>query len=142
MTARACGGGRCPRGRAYRYRVWDDAGRELFKSEAFGVALTAVAWRPAGDCFAVAMHGRLVLCNAAGWATASHAHASGSALALAWTPDGVGFAATCGDGAVLVGGVLDACQEIGTLQVRRPLRHTHTPALDCAHTLPGGAESS
>ena len=116
--------------RERRYHVWDDAGRELYKSDAFGVALTAAAWRPAGDSFAVALHNRLLLCTAAGWATCSHAHTSGSALALAWTPDGVAVAATCGDGAVLVGGVLDACQEIGNLQARRlaPAPSCNTPA--------------
>jgi hypothetical protein len=102
---------------AFRYHVWDENGRELFRSETFSVAPTSVAWRPAGDTFVVAMHNRILLCDAAGWVASSQSHNSGSALAVAWTLDSVAFAAACGDGSVFAGHVLDVCLEVGSLEV-------------------------
>lgn len=104
-------------GAACRYHVWDDSGRQIFKSEPYKVSLTAVAWRPVGDSCAVGMQNRILLCDEAGWVSSAQTNAAGSALSLTWTADGMSCAAACGNGSVLVGDVLDISRESNGLQV-------------------------
>lgn len=103
---------------ACRYCVWDDGGRALFRSDAFPAPLTAIAWRPAGDAFAVGAHGQLLLCDRAGWVASAHAHSGGGAHALAWAADGMCVAMACGRGDVLVGTLLGLARDSSNLQVR------------------------
>jgi hypothetical protein len=117
-----------------RYHVWDDGGRELYKSDSYTVALTAAAWRPIGDCFAIGLHNTILLCDAVGWVASSQAHASGSALALTWSPDGMSCAAPC-VGNVLVGDILDLSREFGNIQVRLSSGHVQGSQRSDPHSL-------
>jgi hypothetical protein len=98
--------------------VWDDTGRCLFRSDAYTSPLTAAAWRPAGDTFAVGLHNCVLLCDGVGWAASAQAHSAGGAHALVWAPDSTACAAACGRGRVLVGGVLGLARAAGSLQAR------------------------
>ena len=97
--------------------MWDDAGRQLFKSERYSTCITAAAWRPGGQFFAVGTHNKVMLCDAAGAAAAQHEHSSGGVQALAWSMDGMACAAACGSGAVLLCNLLGLSQQSGNVQV-------------------------
>lgn len=49
-------------------QVWDSFGRLLYQSSPFDYAVTAVAWCPSGDLFAVGTFNNLLLCDRMGWA--------------------------------------------------------------------------
>jgi hypothetical protein len=108
----------------HRFCVWDSHGRQLYQSEQFGSAVTSVAWRPQGDMFLAAVHGRVLLCSAAGWLMSAHQHHAGSAN-VSWSHDGMCCGMACGNGAVMIGSVLGVAAECGSLQARhrhpRPL---------------------
>ena len=71
-----------------RYRVWDSYGRQLYSSKPNEFAVTAVAWAPSGDYFAVGSFTSLSLCDRTGWAYSRGRTESGSVLRISWTPDG------------------------------------------------------
>ena len=98
--------------------MWDDGGRALYRSDPYAAPVTAIAWRPLGDTFAVGLHKQLLLCDAAGWVASAHAHSGGGVQSLAWTPDGMCVAAACGRGSVLVGSVLGLARDAASLRVR------------------------
>ncbi|CAM9962929.1 unnamed protein product [Heterosigma akashiwo] len=83
------------------YRVWDAFGRQLKKSEPLGAVVTAVAWSPSGEHFAVGAFDHLRLCDKTGWAhSRDRPQGAGSFLALAWTADGTQCAGAGAGGAV------------------------------------------
>ena len=89
----------------------------LFCSEAKAHSVTAIAWRPVGDHFVVGLHGRIILCDQAGWTSACHMHTLGSSYSLSWSADGMRCSVACGTGAVLIGELLDVLWESSGLQV-------------------------
>jgi intraflagellar transport protein 80 len=50
-----------------KYKVWDSFGRPLFQSKPLEFAITAVAWSPNGELFAVGMYNGIRLCDRTGW---------------------------------------------------------------------------
>jgi hypothetical protein len=114
----------CDQRVACRFCVWDSHGRQLFRSEQFGAAVTSIAWRPQGDMFIAAMHDRVLLCNAAGWLMSAHQHQAGSA-AVAWSHDGMACGMACGSGAVMIGSLLGTAARSGSMQVLCSCRTEH-----------------
>lgn len=49
-----------------RYRVWDSRGRQIFSSSVHESPISAVAWSPSGDLFAVGAYNTLRLCDYSG----------------------------------------------------------------------------
>jgi intraflagellar transport protein 80 len=50
-----------------RLQVWDAYGRQLYQSAALEQVITAVAWRPNGELFAVGAFNIIRLCDKTGW---------------------------------------------------------------------------
>jgi intraflagellar transport protein 80 len=89
------------------YKVWDAFGRQLYTSRTMEQVITAVAWSPNGDNFAVGSHNMLRLCDKTGWAHCRERTTCGSVLDISWTPDGTQFAGACGSGEVLLAQVVE-----------------------------------
>ena len=49
------------------WQVWDSLGRLLYQSAPLLSVVTAVAWSPASEVFAVGAYDTLLLCHASGW---------------------------------------------------------------------------
>lgn len=49
-----------------KYKVWDSMGRQLYQSAPLEHVVTAVAWAPGGDVFAVGSFNQLRLCDKTG----------------------------------------------------------------------------
>ncbi|KAI9009520.1 WD40-repeat-containing domain protein [Gaertneriomyces semiglobifer] len=90
-----------------KYKVWDSFGRQLFSSGIQQHPITAVAWNPSGDMFAVGSYDYLRLCDALGWSHALEKPESGSILHIAWTPDGTQMACAGGVGTVVFGHIVE-----------------------------------
>jgi intraflagellar transport protein 80 len=89
------------------YKVWDSFGRQLYASRVMEQVITAVAWSPNGDNFAVGSHNMLRLCDKTGWAHCRERTTCGSIVDISWTPDGTQFAGACGSGEVLFAQVVE-----------------------------------
>jgi intraflagellar transport protein 80 len=83
-----------------RFKVWDAEGRALFASAPMLHPITAVAWAPRGESFAVGSFETLRLCDRAGWSLARQSLAStnvgsgrvGTAAAASASVSGAGAA--------------------------------------------------
>ena len=89
------------------YKVWDSFGRQLFTSRPMEHVVTAVAWCPSGECFAVGSFNMLRLCDKTGWTASRERIEAGSVMNVAWTSDGTQLAGACGSGDVLFAQVVD-----------------------------------
>ena len=49
-----------------RYKVWDRYGRQMYSSPPHHHAITAIAWAPDGQLFAVGSYNTLRLCDGTG----------------------------------------------------------------------------
>ena len=70
-----------------KYRLWDAYGRQLYCSAPVEYSISAIAWAPSGQYFAVGSFNLLRLCDKAGWSYSRAQPACGSVFALAWTGD-------------------------------------------------------
>jgi len=84
-----------------KYRLWDAYGRQLYCSAPVEYSISAIAWAPSGQYFAVGSFNLLRLCDKAGWSYSRAQPACGSVFALAWTGDSTQVTAGCGEGNVL-----------------------------------------
>lgn len=48
-------------------QVWDSLGRLLYQSAPLQSSITALAWSPTSEAFAVGCYNSLLLCHASGW---------------------------------------------------------------------------
>lgn len=83
------------------YRVWDSFGRQLYQSSPVGYVVTAVAWAPNGQSFAVGAYNMLRLCDATGWTHCRERPQSGSIMNIVWTSDGTQLVGSGGNGMVV-----------------------------------------
>lgn len=90
-----------------RYKVWDSYGRLLYQSKAADNIITSVAWCPDGQLFAVGSFNVLLLCDKTGWTYSRERTNSGSIFNISWTLDGTLVAGAGGNGAVVLGQVVD-----------------------------------
>uniref|UniRef100_A0A8C4PYQ4 Intraflagellar transport 80 homolog (Chlamydomonas) n=1 Tax=Eptatretus burgeri TaxID=7764 RepID=A0A8C4PYQ4_EPTBU len=107
-----------------RYKVWDSYGQVLYTSAILEYPVTAVAWAPNGDYFAVGSFNSLRLCNKAGWSHCVEKHTTGSTFGLAWAPDGTRVAAACGDGHVIFAHMIGQRWERGAFELTLSKRRT------------------
>ena len=49
------------------FQVWDSLGRLLYQSAPMLSSITALAWSPTSEVFAVGAYNTLLLCHASGW---------------------------------------------------------------------------
>ncbi|XP_045601736.1 intraflagellar transport protein 80 homolog [Procambarus clarkii] len=91
-----------------RYRVWDNFGRQLFSSSQHHHPITALAWSPDGQMFAVGSFNTLRLCDKAGWCHSLEKPTTGSIFNLAWSSDGTQVAGACGNGHVIFAHVIES----------------------------------
>ena len=89
-----------------RYKVWDAYGRLLYSSSPYDYVITAIAWSPNGEYFAVGAYEMLKLCDKTGWTYSFHKTEIGSIFNIKWSADGTVCAAAGGNG-TLVGEVVD-----------------------------------
>ncbi|XP_018019947.1 intraflagellar transport protein 80 homolog [Hyalella azteca] len=90
-----------------RYRVWDRYGRQLYTSPPHHHPITALAWAPDGQLFAVGSYNTLRLCDKAGWSHSLDKPGCGSLFNLAWSSDGTQVAGAGGNGHVLFAHVIE-----------------------------------
>jgi intraflagellar transport protein 80 len=100
-----------------RYKVWDSYGRQLYASAPHEHAITAVAWSPAGETFAVGTFNQIQVCDQNGWAQCQANTTSGSVVNVSWTADGTHLAGAGGNGTVCFGQLTDRRLEWGKLEV-------------------------
>ncbi|KAK9814722.1 hypothetical protein WJX72_010508 [[Myrmecia] bisecta] len=99
-----------------RYKVWDSFGRLLFQSAPLDHHVTAVAWCPGADLFAVGSLNHLQLCDRSGWAYSKESLQTGSILSLSWTQDGTQVAGCGGNGQLVFGRLADIALEWGHMK--------------------------
>lgn len=90
-----------------RYKIWDSFGRQQFCSAPYDYVLTAAAWAPSGEYFAVGGFGMIRLCDKTGWTYSYHKLNIGSPFKLGWSTDSTQLAGACGNGEVVLASVLD-----------------------------------
>ncbi|KAJ3393213.1 Intraflagellar transport protein 80 [Lobulomyces angularis] len=90
-----------------RYKVWDTYGRQLYSSILHDQPITSVAWNPSGDMFAIGSFNCLRICDKLGWSYALTEPDSGSIFNISWTPDGTQLACAGGNGAVVMGHLIN-----------------------------------
>jgi len=100
-----------------RYKVWDAFGRPLFQSRPLEFSITAVAWSPSGELFAVSMFDSIRLCDRTGWAYSREQVNTGSISCIAWSSDGTQLAGAGANGSVLFGQVLERRAEWQNIEV-------------------------
>ena len=69
--------------------------------------ITSVKWSPNGEIFAVGAYEMIRLCDKSGWSYSFNNHQAGSLMKLDWNQDGTIVSGAGGNGAVLVGHVVD-----------------------------------
>ncbi|KAG8294840.1 Intraflagellar transport protein 80 [Homalodisca vitripennis] len=109
-----------------RYKVWDMYGRQLYCSLLHEFPITALAWAPAGDMFAVAAFNTLRLCDKAGWSHSLEKPATGSIYSLAWSSDGTQLAGGCANHQLLTAHLIDRRLEWQQLEVVQGTRKSVT----------------
>lgn len=90
-----------------RYKVWDNNGHCLYSSSMHDQPITALAWSPNGDLFAVGSYNTLRLCDFLGWSRSLDKPHTGSIYKLDWSNDGTQLAAACANGHVLFAHVIE-----------------------------------
>jgi intraflagellar transport protein 80 len=69
-------------------QIWDQYGRNVYVSSPYNYVITAIAWAPSGEYFAVGSYEMIKLCNRTGWTYSFNKIDSGSIMKLAWSADG------------------------------------------------------
>ncbi|XP_067950088.1 intraflagellar transport protein 80 homolog isoform X1 [Watersipora subatra] len=90
-----------------RYKVWDSYGRQMYNSVTHDYPITAVAWAPDGQLFAVGSFNTLRLCDKTGWSHSLDKISTGSVFSIAWSADGTQIAGACGSGQIVFGSVIE-----------------------------------
>lgn len=93
-----------------RYKIWDSYGRLLLCSAPLDHVVTAVAWSPTGKHFAVGSYNVLKLCDRTGWSHCRESPKVGSIFSISWCDDSAQLACGCGNGTVLIAGLVDRTQ--------------------------------
>ncbi|XP_067950090.1 intraflagellar transport protein 80 homolog isoform X2 [Watersipora subatra] len=91
-----------------RYKVWDSYGRQMYNSVTHDYPITAVAWAPDGQLFAVGSFNTLRLCDKTGWSHSLDKISTGSVFSIAWSADGTQIAGACGSGQIVFGSVIES----------------------------------
>lgn len=107
-----------------RYKVWDNLGRLLYQSAPLLSVVTAVAWSPASEVFAVGACDTLLLCHASGWLCSKASTDTGSLLNLAWTSDGTQVAGAGSNGLICIGQLVGLTAEVGSMRAELTDRNT------------------
>ncbi|NWY95301.1 IFT80 protein, partial [Loxia curvirostra] len=107
-----------------RYKVWDSFGRALFSCQPHEYPLTAIAWAPDGELFAVGSFNTLRLCDKTGWSYALEKPNTGSIFAISWSIDGTQLAGACGNGQVIFAHVVEQHWEWQNFQITLVKRRT------------------
>ena len=89
------------------FHVFDSFGRVLYTSKPMEHVVTAIAWAPNGEVFAVGSFNNIRLCDKTGWTHSKHRVAAGSLMDFSWTADGTQFGAAGGNGSVLFAQVVN-----------------------------------
>ena len=98
-------------GEDMKYKVWDAFGRLLFSSSFLDHVVTAVAWCPDGEMFAVGSYNLLLLCDKTGWNYSKESLDVGSVMSVSWTNDGTQVVGGCGNGSVIFADVANRSLE-------------------------------
>ncbi|XP_067221151.1 intraflagellar transport protein 80 homolog isoform X2 [Chanodichthys erythropterus] len=107
-----------------KYKVWDSYGRLLFSSSPHDYPITAVAWAPDGELFAMGSFHTLRLCDKTGWSYSLEKPSTGSLFSLAWSADGTQLAGACGNGHVLFAHVVEQRWEWRNFEITLTKRRT------------------
>ncbi|XP_077053458.1 intraflagellar transport protein 80 homolog [Siphateles boraxobius] len=107
-----------------KYKVWDSYGRLLFSSSPHDYPITAVAWAPDGELFAMGSFHTLRLCDKTGWSYSLEKPSTGSLFSLAWSADGTQLAGACGNGHVLFAHVVEQRWEWKNFEITLTKRRT------------------
>ncbi|GLG95764.1 F-box-like/WD repeat-containing protein ebi [Gryllus bimaculatus] len=90
-----------------RYKVWDTYGRQLYGSHPHDYPITALAWSPMGDLFAMGSYNTLRLCDKTGWSYSLEKPNTGSVFNIAWSSDGTQVAGACGNGHIIFAHIIE-----------------------------------
>ncbi|KAI8802527.1 WD40-repeat-containing domain protein [Cladochytrium replicatum] len=100
-----------------KYKVWDSYGRQIYSCAPHDHPITALAWNPSGELFAVGSFDLLRLCDKVGWSCTLDKPETGSISKIAWTPDGTQVACAGGNGSVIFGHIINRRYEWKNFEV-------------------------
>lgn len=90
-----------------KYKLWDCYGRQMYCSTHQESPVTALAWSPDGELFAVGAFNTVRLCDKIGWSHSLEKPNIGSVFNLSWSADSTQVVGACGSGHVIFAHVVD-----------------------------------